>query len=317
MYTETDIDIQSVVGSPPEWKGRNEFCQISTGRYTPRQSLYTKDTKTDEVALKTKGIDFINLILNEAKTGEKILVVCPKDFTSEGKLANEPLIAQMLSLPNLSVINHHHAEGVNNYSDCDKSFIFAYEPIPTEVEHIAKRIYRDADLSFEREQVNVEKGGVVLENANRYVDERVRRVFDKECEKRLMQAITRLRQMLNTGKKCYLLTSEPVSGLPVKPIFFTLGEAQGCQAEHGRLDTLSEYLKKRAGMSVAEVMETDNVCEKTAYNRTAVKRQQEKAYIETQIYELNAQGLSQRKIATKLGCSIGKVQGVLTKSKVT
>ena len=317
LYTETDIDIQSVVGSPPEWKGRNEFCQISTGRYTPRQSLYTKDTKTDEVALKTKGIDFINLILNEAKTGEKILVVCPKDFTSEGKLANEPLIAQMLSLPNLSVINHHHAEGVNNYSDCDKSFIFAYEPIPTEVEHIAKRIYRDADLSFEREQVNVEKGGVVLENANRYVDERVRRVFDKECEKRLMQAITRLRQMLNTGKKCYLLTSEPVSGLPVKPIFFTLGEAQGCQAEHGTLDTLSEYLKQRADMSIDQIAEVDNVTKSTAYRKTVNQRKQARADIETQILELKDQGLSVRKIADMLGFSRGKVEGALKKNKLS
>ena len=42
LYAEADIDIQSVVGNPPEWKEDCELYQISTGRYTPRQSLYLK-----------------------------------------------------------------------------------------------------------------------------------------------------------------------------------------------------------------------------------------------------------------------------------
>ena len=98
--------------------------------------------------------------------------------------------------------------------------------------------------------VDLEKGGVRLEGVNWYVDSPVQRVYDKEVEKRLMQAITRLRQMLNAGKKCYLFTSETVGGLPVKPTFFTLADAQQGQAESGTLDKLGEYLEKRAGMSV-------------------------------------------------------------------
>ena len=172
-------------------------------------------------------------------------------------------------------------------------------------------------MSFEREQVNVEKGGVVLENANRYVDERVRKVFDKECEKRLMQAITRLRQMINTGKKCYLLTSEPVSGLPVKPIFFTLGEAQGCQSEHGSLGSLSEYLRERDTLSATELAEADNISERTAYRKTKNRRKQTKADMEVHIIELKDQGLSVRKIADMLAISRGKVEGVLKRTRLS
>ena len=73
-------------------------------------------------------------------------MVGPKDFTAKGDLRDVPLIAEMLAMPNISVINHHHAEGVNNFSDYAKSFIFLYEPIPTEIEQIAKRVYRDTEL---------------------------------------------------------------------------------------------------------------------------------------------------------------------------
>ena len=198
-----------------------------------------------------------------------------------------------------------------------QSFIFLYEPIPTAVEQIAKRVYRDADLSFERELVDLEKGGVRLKGANRYVDSRVQRIYDKEVEKRLMQAITRLRQMLNTGKKCYLLTSEPVSGLPVKPIFFTLADAQGCQAKHGTLDRLGEYLEIRADMSIDQIAEADNVTKSTAYRRTEKQRTQTKVDMEAHIIELKDQGLSVRKIAAMLDISRGKVEGVLKKNKLS
>ena len=304
-------------GNPPAWKEGCELYQISIGRYTPRQSLYTKDDFTGESSLKSRGADFISLILNEGQTGEKILVVGPKAFTHEGELANVPPIAELLSLPNVSVINHHHAEGVNNFSDYDKSFIFLYEPIPTVFELVVKRIHRDEDVCFDWEQIDLEKGGVRLEGVNRYVDSRVQRVYDKEVEKRLMQAITRLRQMLNAGKKCYLFTSEPVSGLPVKPIFFTLADAQQCQAESGTLDKFGEYLQTRADMFVDKIAESDNVSERTAYRRTAERCQKTKADIENRIHSLKSQGLSIRKISADLDISRGKVESILKKSNLS
>ena len=317
LYADSGIEIMSVDGNPPEWRDGCELYQISTGRYTPRQSLYLKDTATGEAALRPRGFDFINLILNEAQTGKTVLVVGPKDFTDQGNLTHIPLIAQMLAFPNISVINHHHAEGVNNFADYDTSFIFLYEPIPTTVEQIAKRVYRDADLSFERELVDLEKRGVRLEGVNRYVDSRVQRVYDKEVEKRLMQAITRLRQMLNTDKKCYLLTSEPVSELPVKPIFFTLGEAQACQGEHGTLDKLSEYIQERSKMSVNELAEADDISERTAYRRTKKQRQEAKSEVETVVVELKSKGVSIRKIANELDITRGRVVRILERAELS
>ena len=119
LYADSGIEIMSVDSNPPEWRDGCELYQISTGRYTPRQSLYLKDSTTGETALRSRGFDFIDLILNEAQTGKKILVVGPKDFTDQGDLTHIPLIAQLLAFPNISLINHYHAEGVNNFADYD------------------------------------------------------------------------------------------------------------------------------------------------------------------------------------------------------
>ena len=311
LYDDSEIKIEVVNGDPPQWKAGNKLFQISTGRYTPRTALYTKGP--GEWQLLKKGKEFIDLIRNEAKTGKKILTVGPKNFTSEGALKHLPEIAEMLATENISAINHHHAEGVNSYEDYDTSFVFLYEPIPTEIEQIAKRVYRDADLSFEREKVDLKKGGVVLKCVNRYVNSHVQRIYDKEVEKRLMQAITRLRQMIYAGKTCYLLTSEPISGLPVHPILFNINDAQQCQEKYGTLDTLEEYLAERSGMSVAEIAEADNVSERTVRYRTAEKRQAEKAELTERIYALKDSGLSVRKIAEALDISRGKVESALKK----
>lgn len=41
------------------------------------------------------------------------------------------------------------------------------------------------------------------------------RVFDRECQARLMQAILRLRQMVNLDKIAVVFSSEPIGGLPI------------------------------------------------------------------------------------------------------
>ena len=244
-----------------------ELWQISTGRYTPAQSLLVKeDNKVIDV--KERGIDFINIILNEADTGKKILVVSPKDFTTEGVLKDNPHIAKLNAHPNITVINHYHAEGINGYQDRDISFVFHYEPRPDEIQNIAKRVYRDAALDFTREKTTIIRGGLVLENVQRYTDPLVQGIYDKECEKRLMQAITRLRQMINPNKKCYLFTSEPVSNIPVQPKLFTLAQIEGCQAKYGTLENLADYIKEHESLSVNELVDVENVSVSTAYRRT-------------------------------------------------
>ena len=304
LYARTDIQIESLEGNPPAWNPNNKLFQLSTGLYTPAKSLIErdKDDNYKALALKDRGRELLQIITKEAHRGKPTLVVAPKDFTAEGDLTHVPEIAKLLAMPNVHIINHYHAEGMNEYDHCQDAFIFLFVPRPDEIERISSRIHRDKPLCFDREEITLEKAGVVLEKVWRYTDPRVQAVYDKECEKRLMQAITRLRQMIHEGKRVYLLTSEPVSGLPIVPILCTIPDMKGCQTEHGTLDELEEYLENKANRSVKEAAEQDEVSERTAYRRTEKQRAYTKAEMKAKAYRLyNQQNLSLKEIANIFG----------------
>ena len=131
-------------------------------------------------------------------------------------------------------------------------FVFHYEPRPDVIEAQAKRIYRNAvDLSFERAPITIEKDGVSLER-ERYTDPRVQTVFDRECSARLMQSILRLRQMMNPDKIAVVFTSEPIGGLPIAPIPFTLKDVERCFGGGGNWDELEAFLTETDVEKVAE-----------------------------------------------------------------
>ena len=244
----------------------------------------------------------MKMIGKEAETGKQTLIVGAKDFTSAGTLTHVPEIANLLEMPNVFSINHHHAEGVNQYDFCEIAFVFLYEPRPDELKRIASRIYRDNTLCFDRKKMTIQKSGVEFEDVLRYTDPRVQSCFDKECEKRLMQAITRLRQMINENKRVYLLTSEPVSSLPIAPRLCTLDDLKACQDQHGTLDSLETYIKTKELMSIDEAAEADGVTKSTAYRRTENKRAKDKAELKSEAYRLyHEKSMTQQSIADLLG----------------
>ena len=243
----------------------------------------------------------MRLIAAEAETGKQTLVVGAKDLTSAGTLTHVPEIANLLAMDNVFVINHHHAEGVNQYDFCEIAFVFLYQPRPDEMKRIASRIYRDNTLCFDREKMTIQKSGVDFEDVLRYTDARVQACFDKECEKRLMQAITRLRQMIHENKRVYLLTSEPVSSLPITPRLCTLDDLKSCQDQHGTLDSLEAYIEAKENMSIDEAAEADGVTKSTAYRRTETKRAKDKAELKSEAYRLyHDKDMTHREIAAHL-----------------
>ena len=126
---------------PLAWKEGNIIFQLSTGRYSPAQSLIEGDKEQNHkaIALRPRGKELLQIITTEAEKGKPTLVVGPKDFTEEADLKHLPEIANLLAMPNVHVINHHHAEGVNQYDHCENAFIFLYEPRPDELKKIASR----------------------------------------------------------------------------------------------------------------------------------------------------------------------------------
>ena len=151
QYAHTEIEIEVMHGKPPAWKPGNVLFQVSTGRYTPAQKWIERDDDYTAIGLRDSGKEIMRLIAKEADTGKQTLIVGAKDFTSDGNLTHVPEIANLLAMPNVFSINHHHAEGVNQYDFCEIAFVFLYQPRPDEMKRIASRIYRDNTLCFDRE----------------------------------------------------------------------------------------------------------------------------------------------------------------------
>ena len=317
LYKQSEIDIEVLDGKPPEWKDGCKLYQISTGRYTPNKSLIEKDPtdKYKPIGLKQRAVDMLSIIeeVATAAADKKILVVAPDAFTPSGELADQPELKRIHELPNVDVINHAHAEGVNSYEHHEISFVFGFDIPPDELKKIAKCIYRTETLEFEREKRDVKKGGVILRGVERYTNEKVQSIHDKTCESVLMQAITRQRQMLHANRICFDFSCEPVSGIPIPPILFTLEDTSACLAEQGNLDDFDVFLEKQGKRTVKEVAEQVEVTERTARRRTAENRRIEKAEFESEVKRLHDRKLSIRKIAETVGISRGKVEKILRK----
>ena len=285
LYKHTEIDIEIIDGKPPAWKDGCKLYQLSTGRYTPSQSLIEKDENRHPTGLKPRAVDMLSIIEKVATTApdKKILVVAPKAFTPSGALADQPEIKRIHDLQNVDMINHAHAEGVNTYEHHEISFVFGHEIPPPDLGSIARRIYRKETLHFDRIKTDATKGSVILRKVKRYRDPRVQKVHDKTCEAVIMQAITRQRQMLHENRTTYLLTSEPISGLPTTPILTTLADMFSCLERHDNLDTLDTFIAKQAERSVNEIAAQENVTKRTARRRTAEKRKSERYELEQNI----------------------------------
>ena len=319
LYSDSGLKIKVVDGEMPAWKKGCRLYQLSTGRYLPRQSLFSQSA--DGMGeLKPRGKEMLAFVSRYAQRlkKKKILVVVPKALTLEGCCSDADEVVELFRRsPNVTVVNHYHAEGTNEFEDRDTVFIFHFEPRPDEIEKIARRIYRDADLSFEREEITLQRYGVALEKTMRYTDARVQAVYDKECTARLMQALLRLRQMIHENKDAFLLTSEPVQ-VPVCPLLFTLPQMD--EWLNSNTDDFQHYLAETAETEVEALLDA-GIPQSTAYRRTEKARAEDKvetdAELLRQILEHKAQGVSQRESANRLDISLGRLQSLLKKSPVT
>ena len=174
-YSDTGINITRHTGTPPAWKTDLVF-QLSTGNYLPRHSLLGYgDNQT--LHLKPLAQELIDdYILPSIEASLKVLVVAPKAFQDIPAVKQWAVTEMDDFTPgrNAFLINHHHAEGRNDFHDFDICFEFHYEPNHNEKPAASKRIFRNPDtpLDFTREKRKVTVGGVSFEK-NGYTDERV------------------------------------------------------------------------------------------------------------------------------------------------
>ena len=301
-YRETDIKITRHTGTPPAWKTDLVF-QISTGNYLPRHSLIRQEGKGKDkiLHLEDRAQEFVDAyILPSIDTGLKVLVVAPKAFQKVESVVGdggwaETEIDGVIERRTAMLINHHHAEGRNDYQDFDIVFVFHYEPNHNEIPLQAKQIYRNPDplLDFTREKKTVTLGGVGFDKVV-YKDERVQAVYNRECRARLMQSGMRLRPNIHEGKIIVFLSAEPID-IPVTPIAFTPADAKHFTGnwEHFR-DTLQQIETAKENGDVQAYTEATGQSESTARRKTKASRNQQNAERNAEIIRLHQQGKSLR-----------------------
>lgn len=292
-YSETDVNITRHTGTPTVWKTDLVF-QISSGAYLPRHSLIGKNGK--ELYVKKRAQEFVDGFIRPSITaGLKTLVVAPKAFQKVESIAEWAVTEMEDYQPgrNAMLINHHHAEGRNDYQDFDLVFVFHYEPNHHEIQNAAKRIYRNAQtpLKFTREKRPVKVGGVSFEKSV-YVDERVQVVYNRECRQRKMQSAMRLRPNIHEGKIVVFLSAEPVD-IPVTPIPF-----HPDNAEHfmGNWKDFKETLQASVEERIA-----NGDSKSKAYRDTAAPRKKEKDALKQQVYQWNDDKVPIDEIASRVG----------------
>ena len=300
-YRDTDVEITRHTGTPPAWKDAL-VCQISTGNYLPRHSLVTKapdGTKRPD----KKALEFIDgLIRPTIAAGYKVLTVAPKAMCEMPELAD-------LNAGENALINHHRAEGQNEYENHDIAFVFHYEPEHNDLQETAKRIFQNAEppLDFTRDKRKVTVNGVTFDKTI-YTDKRVQAVYKRECRARLMQALMRLRPNIHAGKILVLLTAEPID-IPITPQPFTPADA-----EHftGDWKAFSQLLNET---DVRAIAERDNVSERTAERKSKPARDKTKAERDALILKLHRENVPQGKIVNQLKTA-GFTKGI-TQSSVS
>lgn len=309
-YRDTEIHITRHRGATPAWQQPLVF-QVSTGNYLPRQSLLT-EVDGETLQLKPRAREMVDwFIVPSVAAGLEVLIVAPKAFDKVGAL--DALKAR----ETVALINHHHAEGRNDYQGHDIVFVFHYEPNHHAIVEVAKRLYRNAEqpLDFTRETRDISEGSVTFKK-NAYIDERVQAVYHRECRERLMQSAMRLRPNIHAGKIIVFLTAEPV-GIPVTPMPFSLADGDGFDGDWQAFgEKLQEKADAEAEGDVQTVAELEGVTERTAYRKTETVRTAKRETEVQQVLALKADGKSLRNIRDITGFSLGKIRGILNRNQV-
>ncbi|MDE0398901.1 MAG: helix-turn-helix domain-containing protein [Candidatus Poribacteria bacterium] len=314
VYRPTDIEVTTITAPPPPFMSGCKVFQIATGRYTAKSALIEQGG--ERVRYKPDGTEVIESVwqpkplfkrmlntIHKAVKRETVyrdtLVVAAKDIVEN---TEDPLIEELKENLFIDFVNHHHAEGRNDYQHCDLAFIFHFEPSITEIQKLAQIAFPNEDLSFKREEIDITVDGVTLEKVMRYTDERVQKVYNRECESRLMQAIMRLRPMIHENKLIFLFTAEPVRRIPIAPIPFTLPQLERfLDKEQGDIVNFEDHLNELETLSMKEQAEQEGISERAMYYKKGQDKKKDKEALKAEAYRLHTEeGLSYREIACRL-----------------
>ena len=154
-----------------------------------------------------------------------------------------------------------------------------------------------------------------------WVDARVQQVFDACVIAELVQAVGRGRLVLY-AKRVVVVSALALPGITERAVLF---DETDWEVAGGLLNLASTVADREAAElevsgDVHAYAEATGQSERTAYRRTEKARKASKADTDAEllrlILERKAEGIGERKIATELGISYGKVRSLLKNNKV-
>ena len=210
-FAGTDVDVKYVSCDLPEFKQGCHIFQCTTGKYSSKTALV--EAKAGEPVTEKERLRMMynHVIKPLLDAPVKILVVAEK-VVGESDIGKKLKEAGVL-------LNHTQAEGLNTYEDADVVIVFHPEPNGDAVIAKAKRVFRNADLSFGRGEIEIKAGGVTYRGMG-YIDERVQSVYESECGMRIMQSMMRLRPNINEHKVMIVFSAMPIPMMPQSTIQF-------------------------------------------------------------------------------------------------
>ena len=317
------VTFTTAEGKPAQWAKGVKGFQYTNGRWTTQsifefkkddngnKTVYDDDGSPVIVGLKPKAALMLRKLTELARAdSRKCVFIGYKEFI-EGEIAQLEVVKQLHEA--FDTVTHYDIAPGMNFEGYKIFVTFGY---PKVKQNIIKREARKQyahdpkPLNFDY-TTTTEQGKVYNSTHGRYTDPRLEKIRQQLTTQKKQQAVGRARHTRWEDTITIDFSAEPVPGYTELATPFTDADWQQTQSFD-----LTTAIEANATRSVKDITEQEGVSERTAYRRTRQQRRDARAETEKQVLELKAENISERKIATQLRISYGKVRSILKKHKV-
>ena len=337
-FSGQPVTFTAAEGQPVHWAQGVKGFQYINARWTTQsifeyqkddtgKTVYDDDGKPIFEGLRPKAVEMLQKLTDLARAdSRKCVFIGYKDFV-EGEIA-ELEVVKALHEAFDTVTHYDIAPGMN--FDGYKIFVtFGYPKVdPEVVKHEARvQFAHDPDpLNFDY-ITTTEKGEVYTSTHGRYADPRVENIRQQLATQKLQQAGGRARPTRWEDTITLAFTAEPVPGFT--ELATPLVDEDWQNTESFDLDAVIKarrLAEQRAAALTTEntIAEWQNVlgCSyeyaRQLWHKAGGKDSKDdaEAALAKRVLEMKTQNIGERKIATELGISYGKVRSIVKKQQV-
>ena len=338
-FSGQPVTFTATEGQPAHWAKGVKGFQYSNARWTTQsifeyltdengKTVYDDDGKPIIVGLKPKAVEMLRKLTDLARTdNRKCVFISYKDFV-EGEVAELEVVKALHEA--FDTVTHYDIAPGMNFEGYKVFVTFGYPKVDPEVaKHEARVQFRHdpEHLNFDY-TTTTEQHEVYSSTHGRYTNPRVENIRQQLATQKLQQGGGRARPTRWEDTITLAFTAEPVPGFTELATPFVDEDWQN--TESFDLDAVIKV--RRLAEQRAAALTTENTIEewqevlgcsyeyaRQLWHKAGGKESKDdaEAFIVRRVLELKDKNISIRKIASELGISRGKVEGILKRSKVS